>query len=174
MCSTEAHASMKHVITAALALALAFVSRSAAADIGSVFFASKSENKNQVHYGVKLGDQCVFASDAPVYAYWRMLEKGPSVTEPLLAREQRGYGIAHQEVVGDTVRVTLRAIPNRPITIHISKNADGSCTASAETTIAGALARVYSVYIALGFLRVDHLLLNGVVSGQVVSERLKP
>ena len=139
----------------------------------SVLFVSKSENKNQVHYGVHLDDRCEFTSGAPVFAYWRMLERGPNATEPLLPREQRGYGIAKQEVHGDTVRFMLRALPARPITIYVSRTPDGTCTARAETTIAGVVARLFNVHIALGFLRIDHLLLTGwAATGQVVRERL--
>ncbi len=138
-----------------------------------MLFVSKSENKNQVHYGVHLDDSCAFTSSAPVFAYWRMLERGPNVTEPLLDREQRGYGVARQEVRGDTVRITLRALPKRPITIHVSRAADGTCVARTETVIAGVLARLFNVHIALGLLSVDHLLLTGwAASGQVVRERL--
>lgn len=144
-----------------------------ARQVRSAFLISKSENKNQVHYGVHLDDRCEFTSGAPVFAYWRMLERGPNVTEPLLPREQRGYGIARQEVQGDTVRFTLRALPARPITIHISRTPDGTCTARAETIISGVVAKLFNVYISLGFLRVDHLLLTGwAATGQVVRERL--
>lgn len=163
------------LLAAAAFLACIFVPCSARADgtLTSVLFVSKSENKNQVHYGVHLDDHCAFSSGTPVFAYWRMLERGPNATEPLLPREQRGYGIAKQEVAGDTVRVTLRALPTRPITIHVSRAPDGTCTASAQTVIAGVLAKLFNVHIALGFLRVDHLLLTGwAATGQVVRERL--
>ncbi len=165
---------MRLLATAVFAVCV-LVPRCARADgtLTSVLFVSKSENKNQVHYGVHLDDRCEFTSGAPVFAYWRMLERGPNVTEPLLPREQRGYGIARQEVQGDTVRFTLRALPGRPITIHVSRTPDGTCTARAETVIAGVVAKLFNVYIALGFLRVDHLLLTGwAATGQVVRERL--
>lgn len=141
--------------------------------IPSVLFVTKSENKNQVHYGVHLTDACTFASAAPVYAYWKMIEKGPNVTEPILSREERAYGIARQEVAGDVVTVVLRGVPHRPIKIHVARGEDGKCTATPETTIAGVLARLFNVHIALGFLHVDHLMLTGwSASGQVVRERL--
>jgi Domain of unknown function (DUF4833) len=142
--------------------------------IPSVLFVSKSENKNQVHYGLHLDDSCGFAGSAPVYPYWRMLEKGPNDTEPLLEREQRAYGIERQDVQGDVVRVTLRALPNRPIGVRVLRAVDGSCTATAETTISGRAARLFNVHVALGFLHVDHLVLQGwAADGVVMRERLE-
>ena len=157
--------------------AIALLAPHARADetIDSVMFISKSENRNQVHYGIHLGPSCAPAGHSPVFPYWRMLEKGPNVIEPLLSREERGYGIARQEVHGDTVKVTLRGLPTRPITIHITRAANGTCTASAEMTIAGALARLFNVHLVLGFLHVKAILITGWrAAGQVVRERLTP
>ncbi|HEY2366506.1 MAG TPA: DUF4833 domain-containing protein, partial [Polyangiaceae bacterium] len=141
--------------------------------LSSVLFVTKSENKNQVHYGLHLTDACTFVSATPAYAYWKMLEKGANVTESLLSREERAYGIARQEVAGDVVTLTLRGVPHRPIRVRVARGEDGKCTATAETTIAGVIARVFNVHIALGFLHVDHLLLTGWnAAGQVVRERL--
>lgn len=165
---------------------LATTRASADRTIASALFVSKSENKNQVHYGVRMDDRCELESSAPVYAYWRMLERGPNATEPLLAREQSAYGIARQQVaIGatapeqgrrDTVTVWLRALPSRPITVRVTRGADGACNATAETTIAGHQARLFNVHVALGFLHVDHLLLTGweEPDGRVVRERVNP
>ena len=160
----------------ALMPALAASSASAERTIPSALFVSKSENKNQVHYAVRVDERCAFASQTPVYAYWRMLEHGPSVVEPLLSREQSAYGIASQRVSGDTVTVTLRALPARPIVVKVARAEDGTCTASAQTTIDGQSARLFNVHVALGFLRVDHLLLTGWAEpgGRVVRERIQP
>ena len=167
---------MKRIIAGALAgVALALAPSVARADqtISSVVFVSKSENKNQVHYGLHLTDACGFASAAPIYAYWKMLEKGANVTEPILPREQRAYGIARQEVSGDVVTLVLSGVPGRPIKIRVTRGEDGKCTATAETTIAGTFAKIFNVHIALGLLHVDHLLLTGWnAAGQVVRERL--
>jgi len=155
---------------------LASSSASADRTIPSALFVSKSENKNQVHYAVRVDDRCELESPAPVYAYWRMFEKGPNAVEPLLAREQSAYGIARQQVAGETVTVWLRALPSRPITIHVARAPGGACAATAETTIAGHAARLFNVHVALGFLHVDHLLLTGWedTDGRVVRERIQP
>ena len=149
-------------------------SASAGRTIDSALFVSKSENKNQVHYGVRVDERCELASPAPVFAYWKMLERGPSATEPLLSREETAYGIASQRVSGDSVTVTLRALPARPITIRVARTESG-CVASAETTIDGQTARLFNVHVALGFLRVDHLVITGwATDGHVLRERVRP
>jgi len=67
--------------------------------VRSVFFVAKSENRNEVHYGVALDSACVPAGSSPVFAYWRMRERSPLATEPLLAREVSAYGIAEPQRV---------------------------------------------------------------------------
>ena len=91
-------------------------------DVESVFYVAKSENKNQVHYGIALDAWCAPVGDTPVFVYWRMREVGPSVTESLLPREVPAYGLAEQRVLdrspdGGRVTIALRALPSRPIVI---------------------------------------------------------
>src|ERR1700722_3637008 len=91
-------------------------------DAAALFFVSKSENRNQVAYEVRLDESCRLVGDAPVFAYWRMLELGPTRTEPLLPIEAPAYGIARQEVLergslGGAVRIALRALPDREILV---------------------------------------------------------
>src|ERR1700722_1857962 len=81
----------------------------------AVFSIAKSENKNQVQYVIRVDDHCAPVGPAPVSAYWRMLEKGPAETAPILAREVRAYGLASQAVVGKDAsggqtRVVLTAL----------------------------------------------------------------
>ena len=44
-------------------------------DVQSVFHVSKSQNRNQVHYALRLDQQCRPVGKAPVYGYWKKLEK---------------------------------------------------------------------------------------------------
>jgi hypothetical protein len=152
-------------------------------DIGSVFFVAKSENRNQVHYGVHLDEACSPASNAPVFAYWRMLEHGPLATEPLLAHEYRAYGVGDQRVLaretreqgGGRVAVSLRALPARTIVVTSRPQGDG-CRADAATTIGGAPAALTSVYAKLGWpFGVSYLMLSGrSLDGREVRERVVP
>ena len=147
--------------------------------VGSVFFVAKSENRNEVHYGISLDAACSPAGSAPVFAYWRMRERGPLAIEPLLSLEVPAYGIGPQQVVdrgerGGRVVVALNALPRRPIAID--STADGAtCRAVARATIAGVAATLTSVFVQLRWpFGVDHLLLTGRsdADGQIVRERL--
>lgn len=144
-----------------------------AATIDSVFLVSKSENKNQVHYALDLDESCAPRGAAPLRAYWRMFEKGPAVREPLLAREERAYGIASQSYQSGTLAVVLRALPERPISVRTWRGDDGQCHAAARLVIDGTPARLYNVHVALKFLGVDYLLLTGWADdGRTVREKV--
>jgi len=120
-----------------------------------LFSISKSENRNVVQFAERLDASCAPVGDAPVFAYWRMLEHGPAATEPLLAREQPAYGIASQAVAarsgdGGAVRVVLRALPRAPLYVESRRSArTGACEASARTPIEGVEARLFNVHAVL-------------------------
>jgi hypothetical protein len=145
-----------------------------------LFSISKSENRNEVVYAVHLDDGCAPVGDAPVYAFWRMRERGEAIVEPLLSREEAAYGIARQRVAergsnGGELDIALRALPGRPIRIQTQKQ-DGVCRAWSTTPIAGTDAHLYNVYVKLRFLGVDYLLLSGwsIDGRQVVREQVRP
>ncbi len=149
--------------------------------VGSAFFIAKSENKNQVHYGVRVDDRCSPAGTEPVFAYWKMLELGPTATEPLLSREVPAYGIAEQRVVertesGGRVVLRLRALGSRSIEVTTAAR-DGGCVATATTVIDGAPASLANVFAQLRWpFGVDYLLLQGraLDGGRLLRERLSP
>jgi len=145
-----------------------------AAEIPSAFFVAKSQNKNQVHYGVRVDDKtCTPAGNAPVWPYWRMLEKGPNVIEAITSSEQKYFGIDRQEVEGPTVRIVLHGLPSRPVVIQTWRDSSGACLASSTMTIAGSLRRLYSVFVAIKFFSLDHLDITGWTDdGAVVRERI--
>lgn len=146
---------------------------SVSSEISSALAIAKSSNKNQVHYAVEVDGACAPMGAAPVRPYWRMLEKSPDATEPLGGMEQRAFGIARQDVSGDDVRIALRALPARPITIHTVRGADGKCSSTATAIIDGAPARIDNVYVKTKLFGVDYVQLTGVATdGHVVRERL--
>jgi hypothetical protein len=159
----------------------AVASADAGGVVASAFFVAKSENRNQVHYGVHVDAGCSPLGAAPVFAYWRMLEHGPSATEPLLSREVPAYGLADQRVVergleGGRTAVRLRALGNRTIDV-VTTSRDGACTATATTSIDGQPAVLASVYAQLKWpWGVDYLMLSGraLSDGHPVRERLEP
>lgn len=169
------------LVTAAVVLVPARVIADAAHDVPSVFFVSKSENRNQVHYAVRLDDRCAPIGPAPVLPYWRMLERDAHATEPLLVREVPAYGIAEQSILskgerGGVVRVVLRALPSRPLLVTTFPSG-GSCAATASLVIAGAPATLISLYVQLRWpWGVDYILLNGraLGDGHAVAERIAP
>lgn len=170
-------------MTSAAALFVPPLARGAAPGIetrtvDSVFFVAKSENKNQVHYGIRLDEACMPIGANPVFAYWRMFEHGPLATEPLLARELPAYGVGSQRLersgAGARVVLTLNALPKRPIVIESTVGA-ATCTARATIPIGGVPASLGRVFVQLRWpFGVDHLMLEGRASGdgRVVRERV--
>jgi hypothetical protein len=132
-----------------------------------VFTIAKSSNRNQVQYVVRVDGQCAPVGTAPISAYWKMLETGPAATAPLLAREVRAYGLAADRVLppgndAGQVRIALNALPDRTILVETSRGPGGGCRALATTTIAGAPAHLFDVYVRLNWVsEVDYLLLEG-------------
>jgi len=159
------------------ALVMAFVPDASARppDDIAAFRIDKSQNKNQVQYTVRVDDKCSPAGPAPVRAYWRMLERGPSATEPLTEGEAKLLGVERQDADGNSVRIVLRGFPSRPVTIRTERDAAGGCTASASMTIEGEDARLHDVYVKLSLFGVSYVQLTGWTSaGRVVRERLTP
>lgn len=149
------------------------------AAVGSVFHIEKSENKNQVHYAVQVDEACRPRTAKPVYAYWRELERGPTVVSDLLDHEQPAYGLRAPRLVqrnesGGLIRVSLRAFPERPLSIELFRTTTG-CGARALVTIRGQPAVLSSIYVDIGFLfSVNYALLRGVrvSDGQPVQEKI--
>jgi len=147
--------------------------------IGSVFFIAKSENKNQVHYAVKVDDRCRPVGTSPLYGYWREQERGPKVTSPLLRHEQSAYGLTEPRWIkpheqGGEIRIGLRGFPDRPLTIETYMNG-AQCQARARTTIAGQDAVLSSIFVQIGFLfSIDYVLLRGtrLADGKPVQEKV--
>jgi hypothetical protein len=174
------------VAAAFLILALLMASRYVTADevqfgsvdVRSVFFIAKSQNKNQVHYGIRLDRECNPVGKRPVFAYWRMFEN-QGETEPLLGTEGPAYGLDDtQEIVNfpssSQVRVRLRAFRDRPVVVTVMRKGD-SCVAEASTTIAGADAKLDSMYVKLRWpFGVEYVLVRGSrrVDGRWVQERM--
>jgi len=160
-------------VAAAFAFSAPSSHASTSAEISSALAIAKSSNKNQVHYAVQVDDACAPTSGAPVRPYWRMFEKSRDATEPLGGMEQRAFGIAKQDVAGDNVRISLRALPARPITIHTERAADGKCVSTATATINGIPARIDNVFVKTKLFGVDYVQLTGIAKdGSVVRERL--
>jgi hypothetical protein len=149
----------------------------AAESLVPIFSIAKSENKNQVQYVVRLDPQCAPVGPNPVSAYWRMLEKGPTQTAPILSRELRAYGLASQvlDATSGRVRVVLKALPDRTLVVTTQRASDGQCHALATVPIAGAPAYLFNVYVHIRWYGVDYVLLQGwsMDRSHVLREKLK-
>lgn len=136
--------------------------------VDSVFFIEKSENRNQVHYGVRVDRNCAPIGDEPVYGYWRNLEESKDARSPLLSIEQRGYGVSIERskaraTGGGSVHFSLRGLAGRRIVIDTFSTPEG-CRAVAAARILDQVAELRSIYVKLGGLlnfQVDQLLLRG-------------
>ncbi len=91
----------------------------------SVVFLTKNTNRNQVHYGVKLDDDCMPAERKPVYAYWRMLEEGPDDRAKLMFWEQPGYGVKQETASEGQLTFIIRGVPEREIRLETFATSDG-------------------------------------------------
>jgi hypothetical protein len=147
-------------------------------DPKSVFLVAKSENKNQVHYAVRVDDACNVMGTAPLYGYWRMLENKGEI-EPILSREVRAYGldpVQRVEKAGDatTIYARMNALPDRLLRVTVTRT-EGRCEARAAMSIAGTDAQLRLVYIRLSWpFGVDYILLRGsrLSDGHSVEEKI--
>ena len=147
--------------------------------VRSVFFVAKSENRNEVHYGIALDSACRPVGVSPVFAYWQMRERGPLATETQLSREVPAYGVSEPQRVdraerGGRVVFTLNALPRRAIAIDAAPDGAG-CIATAKIMIGGTAAALTSIFVQLRWpFGVDHLELSGraIPDGRRLRERL--
>ncbi|GMT98666.1 hypothetical protein KH5H1_27850 [Corallococcus caeni] len=145
----------------------------------SAFFLTRSENRNQVHYALRLDEACRPVGTRPVQVYWRMLERGASEVEELLDIEQPVYGLEDSQPVDATaegwrVRVRLRAFPSRPIDITTAR-VDGRCQVQAWTKLGNSVSRLEHVFVKTSWpFSVDFVRLDGVSpEGQPVHELIR-
>jgi hypothetical protein len=168
--------------TATLVVALSVLTHDAsaapraAAGIPSALIIAKSSNRNEVHYSVRVDETCSPSGPDPVSPYWQMLERGPDVTESLSDREQKALGLDRQEVTPDGVRISVRALPGRILTIRTWRGIDDRCASAVDMTVAGVPAHLASVYVKQKLLGgIAYVLLTGIgPDGGVVQERVVP
>jgi len=144
-------------------------------DIPSVFFVAKSQNQNQVPYGVQLDERCRSTGHRPVVSYWRMLEEGRGIFEPLTKRERSYFGIAWQDPEprseGGTIELAVRGL-KRHLRIVVESTEKG-CRARALTRIGAAAAVLDKVWAQIGFFRLSYVdLIGHLLDGERVRERI--
>lgn len=135
-------------IVAVAAVAALFAPGAAhAASPESVFHIDRNKNRNQVHYGVHLDEQCRPIPPEPVYNYWLRREEDPLEIRPLSYFQQAAYGFQKQQVESDgRIEVRLRALPDRQLVVRAAA-VDGKCKAETFMTIAGKQAYLDKVFV---------------------------
>lgn len=141
----------------------------------NLFFVRRNTNRNEVHYAIKFTrEPCAPAGSHPIVVYWQMHEKGPGITEPVTVFELPAFGIHSQQKKGNSVDMTLTALPERIIRIDCTDQAQ--CRYTPYMNIAGAEAELVSFYVHAepGFLlpKVKYIEIKGLRDGVEVTERI--
>jgi hypothetical protein len=123
-------------------------------DVHSVFHVAKSENQNQVHYGLRLDAACRPLGKRPVFAYWKRHRSTGQVDAPLEGLGRRFYGASDEQKVhvgttGGRVQMHVKALDRVLVDIAIQQTASG-CVAVPTTLINGERANLWRAYLQLG------------------------
>jgi hypothetical protein len=136
-------------------------------DVRSVFHVAKSENQNQIHYGLRLDAACRPVGKQPVFAYWSRHRTTGRVDAPLEGLGRRFYGASDEQKVsagstGGVVRMHVKALERVVVDIDIERTANG-CVAVPTTIIQGERASLSRAFLQLGRfgLSVKHVDLVG-------------
>jgi hypothetical protein len=124
-------------------------------DVPTVFYISKSDDRNRVDYGIHLDEHCVPVGNDAVFPYWREFENSPPVRVHTLGLfEYIAYGISEQRTISKTATggvylVRLRQLDKTPVGIITTKGPDGHCASQARSQINGKEAELLYVYVKL-------------------------
>jgi Domain of unknown function (DUF4833) len=154
-------------------------------DVQTVFYISKSDDRNRVDYGIHLDDHCAPVQEDAVFPYWREFENSPPVRVHTLGLfEYVAYGISEQRTirrspVGSLHVIRLRQFSKNTIAIYSMKEPDGRCSSRARTMINGKDSELSYIYVKLfrGGLTpsVDYIDVHGrdPDTGQDIQERIR-
>ncbi len=145
-------------------------------DVKIVFAIGKSDDHNQVQYALRLTPDCLPATKAPVFGYWRLYDDHERLL-PMSWLDSIAYGIGSQAVKSSEVTMTIKTAPDRVISIEVGRDADGRCSARPYVSILGHRARLSLIFLKLsGPLSVSWVEIRGtsVDTGEPVVERVLP
>ncbi len=150
-------------------------------DVRTIFYISKSDDRNRVDYGIRLDATCQPVGPTPLYAYWRRFEPGQPAVGELNSLDERAYGITRQHVRtaapnGVWLEMYLGGFPEQRFLVLVQRNGGGECAARAMLPIDAEDAFLDHIHVTLGFLGVDHVTLHGrhPTTGNEVVESLRP
>lgn len=118
----------------------------------AVFLLAQSENSDLVQYSVQLDDSC---APSAVRASWKYREpQNGKFTAELSEPWSRALGIISEQLFAQNsrssiVRIVIAHAPSKSIDVRTWRNDDGTCSASAHSTIDGAWSRVYGGFVQL-------------------------
>jgi len=123
-------------------------------DVHSVFHVAKSENRNEVHYGLRLDAACRPVGKRPVFAYWKRHRSTGQVDAPLEGLGRHFYGASDRQNVrmderGGHVQMHVKALERVVVDIAVQKTERG-CVALPTTLINGERATLSRAYLQLG------------------------
>jgi hypothetical protein len=143
-----------------------------------LFIIDRSTNANELIYEARLDSEGLYTKD-PVRIYWIMRTKG-GVTESLNGFESHSvYGIDVRSAQADLVIFSLKAMSDRPITVHRVEES-GAWKVYASMLMLGEECYLDKIFIEVGsgslFPRVSRIKLYGrsLRTGQNVSEEIIP
>ena len=145
-------------------------------DVKTVFAIGKSDDHNQVQYALRLTPECRPLSREPMFGYWREYDNHERLL-PMSWLDSLGYGISSQVVRASRVEMTIRTAPDRVISIEVSREPDGSCSARPFVTILGRRARLSLIFLKVsGPVSVSWVEIRGtaVDTGEPIVERVQP
>jgi hypothetical protein len=151
-------------------------------DVTTVFYISKSDDKNRVDYGIHMDERCAAPNDDAIFLYWREFEHAPPVKLiPLSSLDWIPYGLSEQRAVrkmrdGGIYFMKLKQFDKTPIYIITKKGADGKCTAQARSIINEKEAELTYIYVKLkGPMSVDYLDVHGkdLETGAEITQRMR-
>lgn len=125
-------------------------------DVRTVFYIAKSENKVEVHYGLRLDAACRPVGKAPVFGYWSRPRTGYRSTGALDGVGKRYYAASDAQKVearatGGHVQMYVKALQKVVVDIDIQKTPQG-CVAVPTTTINRERAQLSRAYLQFGSL----------------------
>ncbi|MCB9598418.1 MAG: DUF4833 domain-containing protein [Sandaracinaceae bacterium] len=150
-------------------------------DVQTIFYISKSDDRNRVDYAIRLDQTCQPIGSTPIYAYWRRFEPGQPPLGDLNSLDERAYGISRQWVRtaapnGVWLEMHLSGFAEQRFLVLVQRGGAGECHARAMLPIRSRDAYLDHIHVTLGFVGIDHVTLHGrdAATNAEVSESLRP
>lgn len=150
-------------------------------DVPTVFYVTKSDDRNRVDYGIRLDERCRPERGQPIFVYWRRFEPGHPRFGDLNFLDRQAYGITDQHISssnegGTWVELRTRAANGRRLLVLATPAEDG-CRARVRMDIRGRPVWLHHAHVELyGPMMVDHITFYGtdVETGERVRHRHEP